>query len=151
MENKVIKIFFLWLIIPMFGFGCKNEKTRNSASKDNFFEITEKYKNLDSLKLKITVGDKILFASLVDSKTAREFLTMLPLTLTMNDLNGREKYSSITNELSKEGKIKTSFQKDDISYWLGDGIAIFYNQDNCFKRRSLSLSRRKSTRQSSDS
>ncbi|RKR04974.1 hypothetical protein C8C82_4641 [Flavobacterium sp. 81] len=83
-----------------------------------------------SQKLKITTGKTVLYAEFKDSETTKDFIKMLPLTLNMNDLSGREKYSGISRELSKNGKVKTSFQKGDIAYWLGGGIAVFYNQDD---------------------
>ncbi|WP_337965451.1 cyclophilin-like fold protein [uncultured Flavobacterium sp.] len=83
-----------------------------------------------SQKLKITTGKTVLYAEFTDSQTSKDFIKMLPLTLNMNDLSGREKYSGISRELSKNGSIKTSFQKGDLAYWLGGGIAVFYNQDD---------------------
>lgn len=83
----------------------------------------------DSLKLKITVGKKVLYARFTHSGTTRDFIRQLPLTLDMQDLNGREKYSGLLQELSKEGSISTTFREGDISYWLGGGIAVFYNND----------------------
>lgn len=81
-------------------------------------------------KLKITTGKTVLYAEFINSETTKDFIKMLPLTLNMNDLGGREKYSGISNELSKNGSVKTVFQKGDIAYWLGGGIAVFYNQDD---------------------
>ena len=83
-----------------------------------------------SQKLKVTAGKTVLYAQLTDSETTRDFIKMLPLTLNMSDLGNREKYSGISKELSKNGSVKTSFQKGDIAYWLGGGIAVFYNQDD---------------------
>lgn len=80
-------------------------------------------------KLKITAGTTTLYAQFKNNETTKDFIKILPLTLHMSDLGNREKYSSISKELSLEGKIQTSFKKGDIAYWLGGGIAVFYNQD----------------------
>src|SRR5439155_9684610 len=48
-------------------------------------------KDGDSMKIIVKVGDKALTATLIDSKTAKDLVSLLPLTLTMNDLFGREK------------------------------------------------------------
>ncbi|MGA9236119.1 MAG: cyclophilin-like fold protein [Desulfobacterales bacterium] len=42
-------------------------------------------KKSDSLKIRLRVKDKIITATLIDSKTTRDFMSLLPLTLTMND------------------------------------------------------------------
>ncbi|HYI07063.1 MAG TPA: cyclophilin-like fold protein, partial [Reyranella sp.] len=41
-------------------------------------------------KIAITVGDRVLTATVADSTTARDFVSLLPLTLTMKDLFKRE-------------------------------------------------------------
>ncbi|OMQ12933.1 cyclophilin-like fold protein [[Flexibacter] sp. ATCC 35103] len=103
MKTLLTSLFLVLIIIPSFG---------------------------QSQKLKITTGKTVLYAEFTDSETTKDFIKMLPLTLNMNDLSGREKYSGISRELSKNGSVKTSFQKGDISYWLEGGIAVFYNQDD---------------------
>ncbi|MBW1654544.1 cyclophilin-like fold protein [Flavobacterium quisquiliarum] len=80
-------------------------------------------------KLKITTGENLLYAQLTDNQTTKDFIKLLPLTLNMGDLGNREKYSGISSELSTKGKVQNTFKKGDVAYWLGGGIAVFYNQD----------------------
>jgi hypothetical protein len=47
----------------------------------------------DSMKIRLKVEDTVITATLIDSKTARDFISLLPLTLTMNDLFRRKKWS----------------------------------------------------------
>ncbi len=49
-------------------------------------------KHGDSMKIRLKVGDKALTATLIDGKTTQDFVSLLPLTLTMNDLFDREKF-----------------------------------------------------------
>jgi len=44
------------------------------------------------MKIRLTVEGKELAATLIDSQTSRDFIALLPLTLTMDDLFRREKY-----------------------------------------------------------
>jgi hypothetical protein len=80
------------------------------------------------MKIKLTVGDKVLTASLIDSKTTRDFISLLPLTLTLKDYAGTEKVSDLPNRLSTEGApsgIDPSV--GDITYYAPWGnLAIFY-------------------------
>ena len=48
----------------------------------------------NTMKLSIQVENRVLTANLIDSKTTRDFVSLLPLTLTMNDLFGREKWGA---------------------------------------------------------
>lgn len=94
------------------------------------YSTQRKDESIANLQLKITVGDQERIAEFVDSKTTRDFIKRLPLTLTLDDIGRREKYSGISPELFKEGTVKTTYQEGDLSYWLGGGIAAFYHQDD---------------------
>jgi hypothetical protein len=80
------------------------------------------------MKIKLTVGDKVLTATLVDSKTTRDFISLLPLTLTLKDYAGTEKISDLPKKLSTEDApsgIDPSV--GDITYYAPWGnMAIFY-------------------------
>ena len=45
----------------------------------------------DSMKIRLKVGDTVLTATLIDSATTRDFISLLPLTLTLKDYAGTEK------------------------------------------------------------
>jgi len=82
------------------------------------------------MKVRLTVKDQTLIARLIDSPSTRDFLSLLPLTLTMNDLFKREKFALLPRALSTEGKHTHSYALGDIAYWPpGPDIAIFYHHD----------------------
>ena len=83
-----------------------------------------------AMKIRITLANKVLTATLADNKTARDFVSLLPLTLTMNDLFGREKFGHLPRAISKEGKRTDTYEIGDIAYWSpGPDVAIYYHQD----------------------
>src|SRR6266480_1778882 len=87
-------------------------------------------KHADSMKITLKVGDRALTATLIDSKTTRDFVSLLPLTLTMNDLFGREKFAHLPRAISTEGKRSHTYEVGDIAYWSpGPDVAIFYRHD----------------------
>ena len=52
--------------------------------------------NADSeARVRITIGDRSIEAKLADSDAARDFASLLPLTLAMNDLFRREKFATL--------------------------------------------------------
>ena len=66
----------------------------------------------------------------VDNKTTQDFVSLLPLTLTMNDLFRREKFAHLPRAISKEGKRTHTYEVGDIAYWPpGPDVAIFYRHD----------------------
>ena len=55
---------------------------------------------------------------------------LLPLTLNMNDLFGREKFGHLPRAISEEGKRTHTCAIGDIAYWSpGPDVAIYYQQD----------------------
>ena len=82
------------------------------------------------MKIKISVAGKALTATLVDNETARDFVSLLPLNLSMNDLFGREKYGDLPKALSESGPKKNTYEVGDIAYWSPDHqFAVYYRQD----------------------
>jgi hypothetical protein len=82
------------------------------------------------MKIKINIGGKILTASLADNATARDFVSVLPLKLSMKDLFGREKYGDLPQALSEDGPRKNRYEVGDIAYWSpNQQLAIYYRQD----------------------
>ena len=87
-------------------------------------------KHGDNMKIRLTIGNRALTATLIDSKTAQDFGSLLPLTLTMNDLFGREKFAHLPRAISTEGKRTHTYEVGEIAYWSpGPDIAIFYRND----------------------
>ena len=82
------------------------------------------------MKIQITIGAKILTAALADNPTARDFASVLPLTVSMKDLFGREKYGDLPKALSEKSPRKNRYEVGEIAYWSPDQqFAIFYRQD----------------------
>src|SRR5436190_23465193 len=83
-----------------------------------------------AVKIKLTTDNKILTATLADNRTARDFASLLPLTLTMNDLFGREKFGHLPRAISDKGKRTHTYEIGDIAYWSpGPDVAIYYHHD----------------------
>jgi hypothetical protein len=82
------------------------------------------------MKLRLTLPHKSVTAKFVDSQTTRDFLSLLPLTLRMDDLFRREKIGHLPRALSSNSKPTRSYALGDIGYWPpGPDIAIFYHHD----------------------
>lgn len=50
--------------------------------------------------IRIRTGERVLTATLYDNPAAQELLTLLPLTLTLQDYAGTEKVSDLPRRLS---------------------------------------------------
>jgi hypothetical protein len=85
-------------------------------------------KGTDSMKIRLKVEDKVVTATLNDSKTTQDFISLLPLTLTLEDYVGTEKISNLPKRLSTEGTPSGSDPSiGNIAYYTPWGnLAIFY-------------------------
>ncbi|WP_241759346.1 cyclophilin-like fold protein [Pyxidicoccus parkwayensis] len=86
-----------------------------------------------TMKIRLKVGDKVLTATLRDNETSRDFVSLLPLTLTMNDLFKREKFAHLPRAISQGGGRTHTYEVGDFVYWPpGPDVAIFYRHDGQF-------------------
>jgi hypothetical protein len=84
----------------------------------------------NNMKIRLTLQDKTLTATLQDTPTTRDFVALLPLTLTMKDLFGREKYAQLPRAISERGTRQFSYEVGQIIYWSpGPDVAIYYKDD----------------------
>src|SRR6266849_10722843 len=93
-----------------------------------FFGVTER--RVIKMKIRLKVRDAVLTATLVDSEAARDFASLLPLAVTMNDPCHREKYAHLPRAISESGKRTRTYEVGDVAYWPpGPDVAIFYLHD----------------------
>lgn len=56
-----------------------------------------------SMKIRLVVGEQVATAILYDNPTAKDFASLLPLSLTMTDYNTIERVSDLPRKLSTQG------------------------------------------------
>ena len=83
---------------------------------------------MDNIKVKITIGKKTARAIIYDNPTSRDFVSLLPLTLEMEDYNRKEKINLLSKKLtSKDAPSGFEPSVGDITYYEPWGnIALFY-------------------------
>ena len=88
-----------------------------------------RYKNMspqNGTTMKITVGAAVFKATLYDNSTATAFKKLLPLTITMDDLNGNEKHAEISGKLSLNIVNPGTIQNGDLMIWSSKTLVLFY-------------------------
>jgi hypothetical protein len=80
------------------------------------------------MKLKISVGDKILTATLLDNVTSRAFMELLPLTIKMTELHHNEKYCLLPKKLPGKAVRPGTIHAGDLMLWDADYkcLVLFY-------------------------
>lgn len=81
-----------------------------------------------TMKIRINIEKTVLTATLSDNATSRDFVALLPLTLTLKDYASTEKVADLPKRLSTAGApAGTDPDVGDITYYAPWGnLAIFY-------------------------
>lgn len=81
------------------------------------------------MKIRITIGKLELTATMFDNATSRDFISLVPITLTLRDFAGTEKISDLPRKLSTQGAPSGSDPSvgDNTLYGLG-GIWLFFTR-----------------------
>ena len=94
------------------------------------------------MKIRLTINGKAMTATLIDNATARDFLSLLPMTLTLDDYAATEKISYLPRKLSTaDAPAGSDPSVGDIAYYAPWGnLAIFY-KDFGYSRGLIQLGR----------
>ena len=124
---------FLWMVfLVLFLSACsnkqsvivENETIEESQQTESMYEVENM--NTDST-IVVTINNKEFTAQLDDSAAAKEFYEMLPLSVTMTEMNGNEKYYVLPDELTNEDKKVGNIEAGDIMLYSSDYLVLFYD------------------------
>lgn len=109
MQNKILNNYRMQFILTfmLFFINC-------NAFGDNMQNII------------ITIENKKYEAILYDNSTTKELIKKFPITITMSDLNGNEKYYNFSKSFSTSSENVASINKGDIMLFGDNCLVIFY-------------------------
>ncbi|SHF52267.1 hypothetical protein SAMN02745133_02878 [Desulforamulus putei DSM 12395] len=82
---------------------------------------------MEDVRIKLTFDNEEVIVKMYDNPTSRDFLTLLPLTLTLEDYAGTEKISSLAKRLSTEDAPPGSDPSvGDFTYYSPWGIWLYF-------------------------
>lgn len=97
----------------------------------------------NGMKINIIIGDRVITATMEDNVTARDFLSRLPLEVTLNDYAGAEKIFYPNPALATDGAPRgNASSRGDIDLYIPWGnIAFFYKGDGGYSNSMIHLGR----------
>lgn len=101
--------------------GADTEDGEDNSNGDE----TDTDMKTDSITLKI--GNSSFLVVLEDNATARAFAALLPLTMTMNELNGNEKYYMLPDNLPTASSRPGRIENGDLMLYGSNCIVLFYD------------------------
>ena len=102
-----------------------NTISQNTVIENNKNENSQ-IDETDLPKLNVKIGNRIFTAVMYENDAAREFIERLPLTITMSELNGNEKYSYLSRNFTTSDEKVGAIQSGDIMVYGGNCLVLFY-------------------------
>lgn len=82
------------------------------------------------MQIRLSVGGRSAVATLADNPTARDFASLLPVTLSMGDLFRLEKPGALPRPLDVGAEAVFTYAVGQIGYWSpGRALAVVYAVD----------------------
>jgi len=119
-EMKKFFVAFLTVIL-IFSTGCSESK---SVVEENI--STEKVVEVNDLKIKIQIGEKVFDATLEDNPSTRELVKNFPLEVKMIELNGNEKYFKFNKNFPSADKNISEIRAGDLMLYSSSYLVLFY-------------------------
>ena len=112
------KLLYLFLVIVLVNSLEVYSKEKSEAKNAKVIDM----------KIRLTFNDTVLTATMYDNPTARDFISLLPLTIKLEDYAGTEKISQLPKKLSlKNAPSGSDPSIGDIAYYSPWGnLAVYY-------------------------
>lgn len=137
--DKIISSLLVFVLFGLVGgYGNTSETTKHLSSSIELpvdsVRATQKINDMVNeikadnriTQLKMTIEEETYIIKLYDNETVRAFINLLPMTVTLNELNGNEKFFYIDSSLPTE-EVKTSEIKvGDLKLYGSDCVVLFY-------------------------
>ncbi|MBR1515688.1 MAG: hypothetical protein IJ621_02940 [Paludibacteraceae bacterium] len=81
-------------------------------------------------QINVVIGSKTFTATLADSETGEAFAALLPLSVTMNELNGNEKYHYLSTSLPTAAYQPGIIHAGDLMLYGNNCVVLFYETFN---------------------
>ena len=76
--------------------------------------------------MKLKIGNYSFNVDLENNETAKYFIKLLPMNITMSELNGNEKYYYLSESLPSRSSKVGQINSGDIMLWGNDCLVVFY-------------------------
>jgi hypothetical protein len=96
------------------------------AMADTENSVGDSVRNTKGHQMNIRIGNSTFTATLADNETAAAFKARLPLTITMIELNGNEKYTDLSSSLPNKPANPGTIQAGDLMLYGSSTLVLFY-------------------------
>lgn len=108
---------------------CDTDETNSPEvpqQPENTGDDNEDDDSEENMKLKITIGSAVFTATLQDNAAANAFMKLLPMTISMTEHAGNEKYYNLLNSLPANPSNPGMIQNGDLMLYSSQTLVLFY-------------------------
>ena len=124
MKQKILILLLVFSFITVFASCDKVGEVQNNANTEN--NNTGNNTGNMNTKIKIKIGSSTFNATLENNATADAFKAMLPMTITMKELNANEKYFDFSTSLPTNASNPGTIQTADLMLYGSRTLVLFY-------------------------
>ena len=124
MKYSLLIVFFLSSLFTSLASCEKDTPVPGSPDAEN--NTSNNALNPTGSKMRIKIGNNTFTATLFDNATATAFKALLPMTVTMTELNGNEKYVDLAGNLPANAANPGTIQNGDLMLYGSNTLVLFY-------------------------
>lgn len=125
-KKLIIMILIILLVVACFIFFYNKERF-NETTNESVLERKDDNMNDFTSKINLNINGNDFTVTLEDNETSRELVNRLPLSITMNELNGNEKYYYFDEDLPSNPVKVDIINKGDVMLYGDNCLVIFYD------------------------
>jgi hypothetical protein len=124
MKYSLLIVFFLSSLFTSLASCNKDDSLPNNPETEN--TTVNSTLNPTGSKMRIKIGSSTFTTTLYDNATATAFKALLPMTITMSELNGNEKYVDLADNLPANTSNPGTIQNGDLMLYGSNTLVLFY-------------------------
>lgn len=127
-KKRTIKVFcftaiLMWALLPSLWVSLNIPEQMTSADVQ---EQTVLEEEVHMEKMQIVIGEKTYNVSIYDNETTKSLKDMIPMTVSMEELNGNEKYTYLSQSLPTDRVYPGQIHTGDLMLYGSDCLVLFY-------------------------
>lgn len=125
---KHLRLTFSFMLSMIAGLAAysKENSLLNTITADQEMLEEPKEDSVTGNKVRIKIGASTLTATLLDNPTSKAFKALLPLTISMKELNNNEKFFDLPKSLPTNSSVPASIQSGDLMLYGSNTLVLFY-------------------------
>lgn len=107
-------------------YSIASQSTQSDSNTQTETESETEMEDSKMINLQIIIRQQTFLAKLYNNDTTQELIKQMPMTVTMNELNGNEKYYYLSDNLPTDFQRLSQINAGDIMLYGSDCLVLFY-------------------------